>query len=44
MKLSGTVILNIKVYDCCYDSSGIGKKEAVSFMQNINLTKKSGTL
>ena len=40
MKLSGTVILNIKVYDCCYVICGIGKKEAVSFMQNINLTKK----
>ena len=43
MNLSDVAILNIKSanYDCI---SGISKSKAIDLMQNIDLTKKSGTL
>ena len=44
MNLSGIAILNIKNADYSCIISGISKCEAISLMQNIDLTKKSGTL
>ena len=37
-------ILNIKGTDYCYIISRISKSEAIKLMQNIDLTKKRGTL
>ena len=44
MNLSDIAILNIYGADCCFISSGISKSEAINFMQNVNLTEKSGKL
>ena len=44
MSLSDIAILNIKGADYRYVISGINKIEAINLMQNIDLTKKSGTL
>ena len=43
MNLSNTAILKIENADRCI-ISGISKTEAISLMQNIDLTEKSGTL
>ena len=42
MDLSIIAILNIKSADYCCIISRISKGEAISLMQNINLTKKRG--
>ena len=42
--LSDIAILNIKDADYRYIISGISKSEAINFMENIDLTEKSGTL
>ena len=44
LNLSDICILNIKVYDYCFIIGLITKNEAMNFMQNADLTKKSGTL
>ena len=44
MNLNSIVILNIKGADYYCVISGIRKKEAINFMQNIDLTKESRTL
>ena len=44
MNLSNIAILNIKGFDFCYIISGISKNEAITLIQNADLTKKSGTL
>ena len=44
VSLSDTAILNIKGSDYCCVISGISKNEAINFMQNLDLTKKSRTL
>ena len=44
MNLSDITILNIKGADCRCIISIISKGEAINLMQNIDLTKKSGTL
>ena len=44
MILSDNAILNIKGADYCCIISGISKSEAINLMQNIDLTKKNGTL
>ena len=44
MNLSKIATLNIKGADYCCAISGISKCEAISLIQNIDLTKKSGTL
>ena len=44
MILSDIAILNIKGADYCCIISGISKSEAINLMQNIDLTKKNGTL
>ena len=44
MNLSDIAILNIKTADYRGIISGIGKSEATNLMQNIDLTKKRGTL
>ena len=43
MNLSDIAILNIKSSDYRYIIFGISKSVAINLMQNINLTKKSGT-
>ena len=43
MNLSDIAILSIKSADYCCVVSGISKIRAVDLMQNIDLTKKSGT-
>ena len=43
MNLSDIAILSIKSTDYCCVVSGISKIRAVDLMQNIDLTKKSGT-
>ena len=44
MNLSDIAILNIKSADYRCIISGIRKSKAINLMQNIDLTKKSGTL
>ena len=44
MNLSDIAILNIKGSNYCCIISGIIKSEAINLVQNIDLTKKSGTL
>ena len=44
MILSDIAFLNIKGADYCCIISGISKSEAINLMQNIDLTKKNGTL
>ena len=44
MNLSDIAILNIKGSNYCCIISGINKSEAINLVQNIDLTKKSGTL
>ena len=44
MNLSDITILNIKVSNYCSIIGGISKGEAINLIQNINLTKKNGTL
>ena len=44
VNLSDTAILNINGSDYCCFISGISKNEAINFMQNLDLTKKSRTL
>ena len=44
LNLSDISILNIKVSDYCFIIGLITKNEAIDFMQNAGLTKKSGTL
>ena len=44
MNLSNITILNIKSADYRCIFSGINKGEAIDLMQNIELTKKTGTL
>ena len=44
MNLSDIAILNIKSADYCCIISGITKNEAISLMENADLTKKSETL
>ena len=44
LNLSDISILNIKVSDYCFINGLITKNEAINFMQNADLTKKSGTL
>ena len=44
MNLSDIGILNIKGSDYCHIISKIGKSEAINLIQNIDLTKKNGTL
>ena len=43
VNLSDITILNIKGSDYHCISSLISKKEAINFLQNANLTEKSGT-
>ena len=44
MNLNNIAILNIKDFDFCYIISGISKNEAITLIQNADLTEKSGTL
>ena len=44
MNLSNIAILNIKGADYCCITSRISKRETITLIQNINLTKKCGTL
>ena len=44
MNLSDITILKIKNADYCCIISGISKSEAISLMENIDLTEESGTL
>ena len=44
MNLSDIAILNIHSTDYCCSISGVGKKEAVNLLQNIDLTEESKTL
>ena len=44
MTFSDIAILSIKDSDYCFIISRINKKEVINLMQNIDLTKKSGTL
>ena len=44
MNLSDIAISNIESADYCCIISGISKSETINAIQNINLTKKSGTL
>ena len=44
MNLNNIAILNIKCFDFCYIISGISKNEAITLIQNVDLTEKSGTL
>ena len=44
MNLSNIAILTIRGVDYRCIISGISKSEAISLMQNIDLTEKSGTL
>ena len=44
MSLSDIAILNIKGSDYPCIVTGISKSEAIKFLQNIDLTEKSGTL
>ena len=44
INLSDIAIVNIKVSDYCCIISRISKNEAINLIQNIDLTKKSGTL
>ena len=44
MSLSDIAILNIKGSDYPCIITGISKSEAIKFLQNIDLTEKSGTL
>ena len=44
MNLSNIGILNIKGSDYCCIINLISKIEAINLMQNVDLTKKSGTL
>ena len=44
INLSNMDNLNIKSADYCCIISGISKSEAINFMQNTDLTEKSGTL
>ena len=44
MNLSDIAILNIVGADYCCIISGISKSEAIKLIQNIDLTRKSGTL
>ena len=44
MNISDITVLNIKGADYCCIISGISKSEGINLMQNIDLTKKSGTL
>ena len=44
MNLSDIAILNIKGSDYCCIITGISKSKAIKLLQNIDLTKKSGTL
>ena len=44
MSLSDIDILDIKGADYCCIISGISKSEPINLMQNIDLTRKSGTL
>ena len=44
MTLSDIAILKIKIFDYCCITTGISKSEAIKLLQNIDLTKKSGTL
>ena len=44
MNLSDIAILNIKVYDYRCVINEISKNEAITLMQNVDLTEKSGTL
>ena len=44
INLNNIVILNIKGFDYCFVISLIIKYETINFMQNADLTKKSGTL
>ena len=44
MSLSNIAILKIKPTKYCFIITGISKSEATKLLQNIDLTKKSGTL
>ena len=44
MNLSDLAILNIRHADDCCIITGITKSETIDLMQNIDLTKTSGTL
>ena len=44
MNLSNIAILKIKSADYHYIISGTSNSEVIKLMQNIDLTKKSGTL
>ena len=44
INLSDIAISNMKDSDYCYIISLISKNEAINLMQNVDLTKKSGTL
>ena len=44
MNFSNIAILNIHVADYCCVTSGNSKSEAINIIQNIDLTKNSGTL
>ena len=44
MNLRDIAILNFKDSDYCCIISGISKNEAISLIQNADLTEKSGTL
>ena len=44
MNFSDIAHLNIKVSNYCCITSGISKNEAISLMQNADLTEKSRTL
>ena len=43
MNHTDIAILNIPGADYCYIISRISKNEAINFMQNIDMTEKSGT-
>ena len=43
MNLSYNAIIKIKGFNYCCIISGISKNEAINLIQNIDLTKKSGT-
>ena len=44
MSLSDIAILKIKGSDYCCIISFTSKNEAINFLQNVDLTEKSGTL
>ena len=44
MNLSIIAVLNIEEFDYCCIISRISKNEAIKLMQNVDLSKKRGTL